>query len=560
MDVSSHAAPSCRRSAFRRRALIAAVTLGAVVVAAAQLPEAAAAAGHRPAQRPVSAGVPSVIPAPASLQMRGGQSFRLAADAEIVVGGGGARVWSVATGLASQLRRSTGFRLPVVTRRERSSRRDISLRLAPLGLGAEGYRLTVTRNGVKLRAATAAGLFHAVQTLRQLLPAAAESATVRPGPWTIPAVRIVDRPRFRYRGAMLDVSRHFFSVAEVERYIDLISMYKINTLHLHLSDDQGWRIAIDRWPRLATYGGSTEVGGTPGGYYTKADFRQIVRYAAAHFITIVPEIDTPGHTNAALASYAELNCNGQAPPLYTGTDVGFSSLCVDNELTYRFLDDVVGEIAAMSPGPIYHLGGDEAHSTPHEQYVRFIDREAGIVRSHGKRVMGWNEIAGANVAPGSIAEYWNPAQGTAEGTELARTAVQKGLKLVMAPASKAYLDMQYDPTTPYGLHWAGYVSVQESYSWDPATFVQGVGESDVLGVEAPVWSETLPDIHAVEFMAFPRLPGIAEIGWSPRQGRSWSEYRLRLAAQGPRWDALGVNYYHAPEVPWPPSAPPFGSR
>ena len=168
-----------------------------------------------------------------------------------------------------------------------------------------------------------------MQTLRQLLPAAVEKDTVQPGPWLVAGGTIVDYPRFAYRGAMLDVARHFFTVDQVKRYIDQIALYKINKLHLHLSDDQGWRIAIDSWPRLATYGGSTQVGGGPGGYYTKAEYREIVALRGLRATsTVVPEIDMPGHTNAALASYAELNCDGVAPPLYTGTEVGFSSLCV----------------------------------------------------------------------------------------------------------------------------------------------------------------------------------------------------------------------------------------
>ena len=347
------------------------------------------------------------------------------------------------------------------------------------------------------------------------------------------------------------MARHFFSVAEVKRYIDLISQYKVNVLHLHLSDDQGWRIAIDSWPRLATYGGSTEVGGGPGGYYTKADYREIVRYARARYIELVPEIDTPGHTNAALASYAELNCDGQAPPLYTGIEVGFSSLCVDKDITYEFLDDVVRELAALTPGRYLHIGGDEAQSTEEADYVRFIERVQRIVRRHGKRMMGWAEIAQAPLLPGTLAQYWNTATGSEEGTEVARQAVAQDAKLVMSPANHAYLDMKYDPSTPLGLSWAGYVEVRDSYEWDPAGLVDGVGERDLAGVESALWSETLEDTSDIEFMAFPRLPGIAEIGWSPRAGRSWDEYRLRLAAQGPRWDAQGVNFYRSAQVPWP---------
>jgi hexosaminidase len=484
----------------------------------------------------------AVIPAPASVHA-GGKAFVLERDTRIVAKSRAAQ--RVAEQLADVLRPSTGYPLRVV-----SHGHGIKLRIAGVGLGREGYKLRAGRGGVELRAATAAGLFHGVQTLRQLLPARVESAARQRGPWTVPGVRIADQPRFRYRGAMLDVSRHFFSVDEVERYIDQLALYKINTLHLHLSDDQGWRIVIDKWPRLATYGGSTEVGGGPGGYYTKRDFAGLIRYAAARHIAIVPEIDGPSHTNAALASYAELNCDGVAPPLYTGTDVGFSSLCVPKEVTYRFLDDVIGEITAQTRSPYYHVGGDEAHSTSHDDYVTFINREQQLVHAHGKVMMGWNEIAGADAAPGSVAQWWHTETGSEAGTELGRTAVAKGMKLVMSPANRAYLDMQYNPDSPLGLHWAGYVEVKDAYSWDPATQVDGVGEKDVLGVEGALWSETIDSSPDIEFLAFPRLPGLAEIGWSRRTGRSWEEYRTRLAAQGPRWDAMGINYYRSPQVEW----------
>lgn len=493
-----------------------------------------------------------VIPKPASVEQRGHARFELTPDTRIVVAPRQRAVRGVADQLAGLLRRSTGFRLPV-TRGPSWHRRHPTIALTltrSRRFGSEGYRLRVSRHRIRLVAATGAGLFRGVQTLRQLLPAKVESATPQPGPWSVPGVRIVDWPRFAWRGAHLDVSRHFFSVAEVERYIDLISQYKVNVLHLHLSDDQGWRIAIESWPRLATYGGSTEVGGGPGGFYTRADYREIVRYAGERYITLVPEIDTPGHTNAALASYAELNCDGQAPPLYTGIEVGFSSLCVDKPITYEFLDDVVRELAALTPGRYLHLGGDEAQSTEEADYVRFMDRVQEIVHRHGKGLMGWAEIAQADLQPGALAQYWNPASGSDPGTETARMAVAKDAKVVMSPANHAYLDMKYDPSTPLGLSWAGYVEVRDSYEWDPASLIDGVGERDLAGVESALWSETLEDSADVEFMAFPRLPGIAEIGWSPRQERGWDEYRQRLAAQGPRWEAQGVNFYRSPQVPW----------
>jgi hexosaminidase len=513
---------------------------GSALTGVAPGPQAAAAAGQPPAA------APRIVPAPASMVPVPGVSYELTPATRIVVKS--PRAEGVAAGLAATLRRATGYPLPV---RAGSRHGGISLGLSGHPrLGQEGYTLEVSRDGVRLEARTATGLFRGTQTLRQLLPAKIESATVQPGPWTVPGVRIADRPRFGWRGTMLDVSRHFFSVAEVKRYLDLAALYKVNTLHLHLADDQGWRIVIDSWPRLATFGGSTEVGGGPGGFYTKADYTEIVEYAAARHITVVPEIDMPGHTNAALASYAELNCDGVAPPLYTGTDVGFSSLCVDKEITYTFIDDVVRELAALTPGPYIHIGGDEAHSTEHDDYVRFIERVRDIVASHGKTLMGWKEIAAASLAPGSVSQFWGSTTPSATDVEQARSAVAQGAKIVMSPCDKAYLDMKYTPSSPFGLSWCALVEAQDSYTWDPAAVVDGIGDADIRGVEAPLWSETIDDIGDAEFMAYPRLAGLAEIGWSPAGGRSWDEYRLRLAAQGPRWEAMSVNFYRSPQVSW----------
>jgi hexosaminidase len=385
-------------------------------------------------------------------------------------------------------------------------------------------------------------VFWGVQTLRQLLPASIESETRQPGPWSIAAGIIRDRPRFVWRGAMLDVARHFFGVQDVKRFIDLMAFYKLNRLHLHLTDDKGWRIEIRSWPNLATYGGSTAVTGDPGGYYTQADYAEIIEYARSRYMVVVPEIDMPGHTNAALSSYAELNCSGAAPPLFTGIEVGFSSLCVDREVTYRFVEDVLTELAAMTPGPYLHIGGDEAQATDQAEYRRFIERIQLIVLAQGKRMVGWEEIAQATLDPTSIAQHW--------ASDMAVRAVQQGSQVILSPAARAYLDMQYDPSSPLGLHWAGYVEVRDAYDWDPAALLEGVREQDVLGVEAPLWSETLRTIEDVEYMAFPRLIGIAEIGWSAAEDRSWEEYRARLAAHGPRLTAMDVPFYRSPQVDW----------
>src|SRR5262249_8209433 len=304
--------------------------------------------------------------------------------------------------------------------------------------GRGGALLGVTPPSVRGAAHPPAGLFYGVQTLRQLLPAN--------GPRRIPAVSIRDRPRFGWRGAMLDVARHFRSVHDVKRFVDLMALYKLNRLHFHLSDDQGWRIAIDKWPRLATHGrsaagGSTAVGGGKGGWYTQAQYEDIVRYAAARYVTVVPEIDMPGHVHAALSSYPKLSCDGKPSPLYTGIDVGFSSLCIDKELTYDFVSDVVGELARLTPGPWIHIGGDEAMATKPADYVRFVQRVEKIVGSYGKHMLGWEEIGRAKLDPGTVVQHWNIDQSK---VALSVAAVKQGAKVIMSPADHAYLDMKYD--------------------------------------------------------------------------------------------------------------------
>ncbi|MCL4144066.1 UNVERIFIED_CONTAM: hypothetical protein GTU68_042336, partial [Idotea baltica] len=273
-----------------------------------------------------------------------------------------------------------------------------------------------------------------------------ETGEKQAGPFEIATGTIRDYPNYGYRGAMLDVARHFFDVEEVKHYIDLISTYKMNALHLHLTDDQGWRIEIKSWPKLTEIGGSSEVGGGKGGFFTQEDYKEIVRYAQERFVVIVPEIDMPGHTNAALASYAELNCNGKARELYTGTEVGFTTLCTDKEITYQFVDDVVRELAEMTPGPYIHIGGDESLVTPMKKYIPFINRVQEIVVKHGKQVMGWDEITHASLVPNSVAQHW-------EKVENAQKGVEQGAKILMSPAKKAYMDMSYDTTTTLGLHW-----------------------------------------------------------------------------------------------------------
>ena len=484
----------------------------------------------------------AVIPKPlASTPGRG--VFTVPPDARIEAGSG-AGVRAAAAQLAALLRPPTGYALPIDSAGGQSPG-HVSFRLAlerKSSLGDEGYELSVARTGVTLTAHRATGLLRGIQTLRQLLPTAIERREAQPGPWRIRTGTMRDRPRYPWRGAMLDVARHFFGVADVERYLDLLALYKLNRLHLHLTDDQGWRIEIRSWPRLATHGGSTEVGGGRGGHYTQAEYRRIVAHAASLGIEVVPEIDMPGHVHAALSSYPELSCDGRPRPLYTDIPVPGTSLCVGRRRTNEFVADVLRELAALTPGRYLHIGGDEATETPPAAYAAFVRRAQALVRSHGKRMIGWEEIARSDLDGRTIVQHWRDA-------DLARSAARRAA-IVMSPAPKAYLDMKYDATTPLGLEWAGYTDVRDAYDWDPATLVDGLPARRVLGVEAPLWTETVATRADLETMAFPRLIGIAELGWSAAAGRSWTEYRSRLAAQGPRLRALGVRFHPAPEVPW----------
>jgi len=341
---------------------------------------------------------------------------------------------------------------------------------------------------------------------------------------------------------MLDVSRHFFSVADVKKYIDILSYYKYNVLHLHLTDDQGWRIEIKSWPKLTEIGGKTEVGGASGGFYTQEDYTEIVNYAAKHHILIIPEVDMPGHTNAASLSYPILNGNGKTLKPYEGTRVGFSTFDTRKDTVYSFIDDVVREISAITPGPYFHIGGDESHVTQKSDYAYFVNRVEKIVQKHGKKMIGWDEIATTNVDSTSISQFWSSAKN-------AKLAVEKNMKIIMSPAKKAYLDMQYDSLSKHGLHWAAYIPTNVGYQWSPESY-ENITKENIIGIEAPLWSETISTISELEYLAFPRAIGYAELGWSTEENRNWEDYKKRLANQTPFLNRKNVKYYPSPLIDW----------
>ncbi|MEM6965513.1 MAG: beta-N-acetylhexosaminidase [Bacteroidota bacterium] len=486
----------------------------------------------------------NLIPKPYEVKATG-SSFRLTADTKVIINQDSDELKKLGAYFAGEFSPATGFEFPVVYAKDLSQKGNVYILLKNdlPDLGKEGYQLLITEDQLNLGANSTAGLFRGMQTIRQLLPVAIYAKTQQAGSWEIASGIIKDFPRFGYRGAMLDVARHFFGVEEAKQFIDWCAQFKMNYVHFHLTDDQGWRIEIKKWPKLTEIGGSTEVGGGEGGFYTQEDYMAIVKYAQDRHITIVPEIDMPGHTNAALASYAELNCDGKTTKLYTGTEVGFSTFCTSKEVVYEFVDDVVKELAAMTPGPYIHIGGDESHVTKEKDYIKFINRVQDIVNKHGKQMMGWDDVVAAKLESNSVAQNWAKE-------ENAKSAVAQNVKLVMSPAKRAYLDMQYDSTTELGLHWAGYIEIDDGYTWDPTEMVEGATEADILGVEAPLWTETVTNMDEVAYLVFPRLLGYAEIGWSPQAGRDWEEYKVRLGKQQSRLDAMGLNFYASKKVPW----------
>lgn len=487
----------------------------------------------------------SLIPLPRRVDLDGGR-FLLGPDA-------GLR--GVPEVIAARLRERTGLVL------DGSGSPFVEYVVEPDELPGS-YRLQLGADGVRATAGDAAGLFYAGCTLEQLLTQDGDG-------WWLPTGVIEDAPRFGYRGVMLDVARHFFGVATVKRLIDRMARLKLNMLHLHLTDDQGWRIEIVSLPELTAKASGSEAGGGPGGYYTQADYAELVEYAAARQVTIVPEVDLPGHTHAIGLAYPEV----AEPPVindvtretfhdgvvpvagmpFTGFGVGFSSVRIDHEPTYAFLADVLGELAALTPGPYLHVGGDECLGTEPTAYAAFLRRITGLVAGLGKTPVTWHEAgAVSGLAPGTVGQYWHFLTPGEVAADCARRLVAAGSQLVLSPSDAAYLDMRH-PGEESGQDWAGATSLQDSYDWEPTDILQGVGEPEILGIEAALWTEMVSSPAQIDALLFPRLAAIAEVAWSApagTSGRTWPEFRDRVAGLAPGWRADGVGFTELPEVDW----------
>lgn len=411
--------------------------------------------------------------------------------------------------------------------------------------GPEAYNIVIEQNHLSIVGGSAAGVFRGIQTLKQLFPLADDNKLT-----ALKTGVIKDYPRFEHRGFMLDAARHFYTVDEVKQIIDYLAEYKYNVFHFHLTDDQGWRINIPSWPKLTDIGSNSAVGqiSCENCFYSLDEYQEIVEYADERFITLIPEIDVPGHVKAALASYPdELYCDGDKPEWpYTGIEVRISSLCFSNPKIYDFFDDVVSEIAKRTTGQYIHIGGDETPKwVNHQDYADFMLKASDIVAKHGKTLMGWTNDLGSvdGLSTDVVGQHWTTKKHCCEST---LKMANRGSKIVMSPANKAYLDLKYDKNAPIGLHWAGYNSIENSYNWDPELMIEGLTAKNIIGVEAALWGETIKSMSDAQYMIFPRLLSVSEVAWSSQEQRSWSGFSKRLAQKIKYFEQQGINYRPLP--------------
>lgn len=438
------------------------------------------------------------------------------------------------------------------------------VRRTEAGGAAESYRIRVDAASAEIVGADEAGLFYGEQTLAQLIEQDAEGRF-------LPAVEIEDAPRFAYRGVMLDIARHFHGTRTIKALIDRAASLKLNKLHLHLSDDQGWRIQIDSHPELTARASGSSALGDPGGFLSKDDYREILAYAAARHMTVVPEIDLPGHSHAIGVAYPELTEQpvlsahitaqaaelGQALPVhgepYLGWAVGHSSVKIRQERTWEFVRAVLAELAALTPGRYLHIGGDEALGTPKADFDHFLETVTTLVAELGKTPIAWHEAGAAPIAPGTVGQFWGARVPSAEHLAAMQGFIARGGRAILSPADAAYLDMKPEADYPLGLVWAGLVPVSQSYDWEPAGVLPGVAEEAILGVEAALWSETVRSLADIDRLIFPRIAAQSEIAWSAPAGspeRDWVSFAQRIARLSRLWAERGWDWYASDEIPW----------
>ena len=524
-----------------------------------------AAANSAPDKTAATALAPAygIIPRPVSLTPKEGQ-FTLTRDTALVIND--EKIRPAATLFRDLITPATGFSLKITSKAPAGP--AIRLILTEGGDNPEAYQLSVSPTQVSITASGTAGLFYGLQSLRQLLPVDIDSpAVINHTPWTVPAVEIDDAPLYEYRGLHLDVSRSFFDVAFIKRYIDFIALHKMNRFHWHLTDNQGWRMEIKTYPKLTEIGATrpeTVIGHTINrdphydgapvtGYYTQDQIREVVAYAAAREVTIVPEIDIPGHASALLAAYPEIGCVAKDFKVKTRFGVFLDNVCPTEE-AFAFLDNIFAEMVELFPGPVLHIGGDEIlfdqwqDCAPCTEIIKrenledyhglqsyFIKRVEKLVQKHGKQMAGWNEILDGGINPSAIIYSWT-------GTQAGIEAAQAGHDVIMAPSRHIYFD-QYESLNldePQSIH--SITPLHEVYHYDPMPAELTPGQQKhILGAQGHIWTEYLRSPRRVEYALFPRLSALSEITWTPKDQQSWPDYLIRLDRYFQRLDLMEIN-------------------
>ncbi|MFY1612176.1 family 20 glycosylhydrolase [Macellibacteroides fermentans] len=514
-------------------------------------------------QMPYNQGI-NVIPKPLSLVQNEG-SFKVTKSTKFYASTPEAK--TIATFFASKIESSTGYDL-AISEEEVSSNAIALLIDNSLEVNDEGYTLDATDKLVSIKAKTAKGLFYGMQTLMQLLPAEIESTTVVNGiAWTLPCVTIKDEPRFAYRGIMLDPCRHFIPVENIKKQLDVLALFKINQFHWHLTEDQGWRIEIKKYPKLTEIGSKRVDGeGTEyGGFYTQEQIKEVVAYASERFINVIPEIELPGHALAAISAYPELSCKSDSlsPRIIWGVEEDV--YCAGKEETFKFLEDVISEVVTLFPGEYFHIGGDECPKVrwekcplcqkrmrenklkdEHELQSYFVQRIEKVLASHGKKMIGWDEILEGGLAPSATVMSWR-------GEDGGIAAASMDHDVIMTPGSNGmYLDHYQGDSKIEPVAIGGYTLLEKTYSYNPVpdTLV-GLGKSNfVKGVQGNIWSEYMYTTNLMEYRIYPRILAVAEIGWTPLEGKDYKDFERRIDNALVRLDCHGINY-HIPQPEQP---------
>lgn len=510
-----------------------------------------------------------IVPLPQEVTMTEDKGFTLTERTTIAFQGGNGQMERNAQFLAEYIKEKTGLQLGitagVITPGEKT--KGINLSIGNVGDNEEGYQLIVNAEGVNIVGASPAGVFYGIQTLRKAIP-------VADGPVVLPAVEIKDYPRFSYRGAHLDVSRHFFSVDSIKRFVDILALHNINRFHWHLTDDQGWRIEIKKYPKLSTVAAErdkTVIGRNSGKYdgkhygpffYTQEECRDIVRYAAERHITVIPEIDLPGHMLAALAAYPEYGCTGGPYDVWTMWGVSENVLCAGNDATLDFIDDILSEVVEVFPSKYIHIGGDECPKTQWEKcpkcqarikklglkddehhsaemYLQsfVISHAEKFLNSKGRQIIGWDEILEGGLAPNATVHSW---RGIGGGLE----AAKKGHDCIMSPNTFMYFDYyQTKHTEDEPLAIGGYVPVSTVYNYEPMhPSLTPEEQKHIIGVQANLWTEYVPTFTHVEYMEMPRMAALCEVQWCKPANKDYEDFKKRLISLVNIYDLEGYNY------------------